>query len=130
MNPAELLGSAGGMAAVCAIALAAGFAHGLSGFGFPLISTPMVALFTEVRTPVLVTLFPNIVVNILSAASGAGGRATLKRYRAIPLWVLIGTVIGPQVVLYAPADPRRALGDGGAAGLPGGEIEGVRPLDF
>src|SRR5258707_5878546 len=109
MTPAELLGSAGGMAAVCAIALAAGFAHGLSGFGFPLISTPMVALFTEVRTAVLVTLFPNIVVNILWAASGAGWRATLKPYRAFPLWVLIGTVIGTQVVLYAPADPLRLL---------------------
>ena len=109
MNPAELLGSVGGMAWVCAIALAAGFAHGVSGFGFPLISTPMVALFTDVRTAVLVTLFPNIVVNVLGAASGAGWRENVRRYWAMPVWVLIGTVAGTQVVLWAPANPLRVF---------------------
>jgi uncharacterized membrane protein YfcA len=107
MNPAELLGSAGGLAWVCAITLVAGLAHGVSGFGFPLISTPMVALFTDVRTAVLVTLFPNIVVNLVSALSGSGWRENLRRFWAIPLWVLIGTVIGTQVVLFAPANPLR-----------------------
>ncbi|MEI6737736.1 MAG: sulfite exporter TauE/SafE family protein, partial [Pseudomonadota bacterium] len=48
---------------VFAIALVAGLAHGVSGFGFPLISTPVVALFTDVRTAVILTLLPNIVVN-------------------------------------------------------------------
>lgn len=107
MNPAELLGSAGGLAAVSAIILVAGLAHGVSGFGFPLISTPMVALFTDVRTAVLVTLFPNIVVNIASATSGAAWRDNLRRYWAIPLWVLLGTIVGTQVVLWAPANPLR-----------------------
>jgi uncharacterized membrane protein YfcA len=107
MNPAELLGSAGGFAGVCAIILVAGLAHGVSGFGFPLISTPMVALFTDVRTAVLVTLFPNIVVNIASATSGAAWRENLRRYWAIPLWVLLGTIVGTQVVLWAPANPLR-----------------------
>jgi uncharacterized protein len=107
MSPAELLGSAGGLAAVCAIILVAGLAHGVSGFGFPLISTPMVALFTDVRTAVLVTLFPNIVVNVASAMSGTGWRENLRRYWAMPLWVLVGTVVGTQVVLFAPANPLR-----------------------
>ena len=49
MTPAELLGSAGGMSFACAVAFAAGVAHGLSGFGFPLISTPTMALVSEVR---------------------------------------------------------------------------------
>jgi uncharacterized membrane protein YfcA len=92
---------------VCAIILVAGLAHGVSGFGFPLISTPMVALFTDVRTAVLVTLFPNIVVNIASATSGAAWRENLRRYWAIPLWVLLGTIVGTQVVLWAPANPLR-----------------------
>lgn len=109
MSPAELLGSAGGMAWVCAITLFAGFAHGLSGFGFPLISTPMVALFTDVRTAVIVTLFPNIVVNVLGAFGGEGWRESLRRYWAMPLWVLVGTVIGTQLVLWAPANPLRLL---------------------
>lgn len=107
MTPAELLGSTPGMAAVCAVVLLAGFAHGLSGFGFPVISTPMVALFADVRTAVLVTLFPNIVVNVLSALSGADWRANLRRYWTIPLYVLAGTVVGTQVVIWAPANPLR-----------------------
>lgn len=107
MTPAELLGSAGGLAWVCAITLAAGLAHGVSGFGFPLISTPMVALFTDVRTAVLVTLFPNIVVNVASATSGAAWRENLRRFWSVPAWVLVGTIIGTQVVLWAPANPLR-----------------------
>jgi len=107
VSPAELLGSAGSFAWVCAIILVAGLAHGVSGFGFPLISTPMVALFTDVRTAVLVTLFPNIVVNIASATSGTEWRENLRRHWAIPAWVLVGTVIGTQVVLWAPANPLR-----------------------
>ncbi len=107
MTPAELLGTPGGMGAVCAVVLVAGLAHGLSGFGFPVISTPMVALFADVRTAVLVTVFPNIVVNVLSAVSGGQWRENLRRYWTMPLYVLAGTVVGTQVVLWAPANPLR-----------------------
>ena len=109
MTPAELLGGAGGMAVVGAITLFAGVAHGISGFGFPLISTPMVALVSDVRTAVLVTLFPNMLVNLLSAFSGAGWRDTLRLYWSMPVYVLVGTVIGTYVVLWAPANPLRLL---------------------
>ena len=109
MTPAELLGSAGGMAFACAVAFAAGVAHGLSGFGFPLISTPTMALVSEVRTAVLVTLIPNIGVNVVSAASGADWRRNLKRYWAMPAWVLVGTIVGTQVVIWAPVNVLRLL---------------------
>ena len=109
MTPAELLGSAGGMAFTCLVAFAAGLAHGLSGFGFPLISTPTMALVSEVRTAVLVTLIPNIGVNIVSAASGMGWRENLRRYWAMPMWVLVGTIVGTQVVIWAPVNVLRLL---------------------
>ena len=109
MTPEELLGTASGVIAMCAIAGVAGLAHGLSGFGFPLISTPMVALFSDVRTAVLVTLFPNIAVNLLSAFSGEAWREALRRHWAMPAYVLVGTVVGTQVVLWAPANPLRLL---------------------
>jgi hypothetical protein len=44
------------IAAVAAIVTSAGLAHGTLGFGFPLISTPLVALFADVKTAVLVTV--------------------------------------------------------------------------
>src|SRR4029077_15938827 len=77
--------------------------------GFPVISTPMVALFTDVRTAVMVTLFPNILVNVLSVVTGAGWRESLARYWPMPIYVLVGTVVGTQVVLWAPAAPLRLL---------------------
>jgi uncharacterized membrane protein YfcA len=109
MGAEELLASPSGLAWIGGIALVAGFAHGLSGFGFPVISTPMVALFTDVRTAVMVTLFPNIVVNILSAVAGSGWRESLQRYWYLPVVVLIGTIVGTQVVIFAPAAPLRLL---------------------
>jgi uncharacterized membrane protein YfcA len=105
---AELLDPAS-LAWVCVIVLVAGLAHGLSGFGFPLISTPMVAVIADVRTAVLVTLVPNIVINVLSATRGGGWRDNLRRHGMVPLYVLAGTVVGTQVVLWAPADPLRLL---------------------
>lgn len=107
MSAAELLGSAAGMAWVCAVALAGGVAHGLSGFGFLIISTPTVALVAEVRTAVVVTLLPNIAVNVAGASSGEGWRRNLRAHLAMPMWVLVGTVVGTQVVLWAPADVLR-----------------------
>lgn len=109
MTPPALLDSAWEMIAIAGIVGIAGLAHGLSGFGFPLISTPMVALFSDVRTAVLVTLFPNIAVNLVSAFTGAGWRDALRRHWAIPAYVLVGTVAGTQVVLWAPANPLRLL---------------------
>lgn len=91
------------------VMLAAGVAHGLSGFGFPLISTPMVALVADVRTAVVVTLLPNIAINVVSAFGGGGWRESLRRHWTMPVYVLAGTVVGTQVVIYAPANPLRVF---------------------
>ena len=97
------------MAWVCAIVLFAGVTHGLTGFGFPVISTPMVALATDVRSAVVVTLLPNVVVNVMSTFSGHGWRRSLAEHWTMPLVVIVGTVIGAKVVLLAPANALRLL---------------------
>ena len=40
--------------------LAAGLVHGTFGIGFPLVATPLLALVTDVRTAVLITLLPTM----------------------------------------------------------------------
>lgn len=97
-----------GFAYAAVVLFVAGVAHGVSGFGFPLISTPMVALVADVRTAVLVTLLPNIAINLLSAF-GSGWRESLRRHWDVPVYVLVGTVVGTQVVIYAPANPLRVF---------------------
>ena len=94
---------------VCAIALVAGLAHGVSGFGFPLISTPVVALFTDVRTAVVMTLLPNIAVNLISLVKGGNWRASLGKYWHIAVYVIVGTLIGTKLILVTPPEPLMLL---------------------
>lgn len=94
---------------VCAIALIAGVAHGVSGFGFPLISTPVVALFTDVRTAVVMTLLPNIAVNLISLAKGGNWRESLGKYWPVAVYVVIGTLIGTRLILVTPPEPLKLL---------------------
>jgi uncharacterized membrane protein YfcA len=88
------------LALLAAIVFAA-VAHGAVGFGFPLLSTPLVALITDVRSAVLATLVPNIVLNIMSIVRGANWRQTLRDHWPVAAWVLAGTVAGSAVLAYA-----------------------------
>ncbi len=92
---------------VCIISLLAGMAHGVSGFGFPLISTPVVAMFTDVRSAIILTLLPNVVVNLISIFKGGNWRTSLAKHWPVAVYVVIGTVIGTHLVLIAPRDPLR-----------------------
>ena len=94
---------------VCAIALVAGVAHGISGFGFPLISTPLVALFTDVRTAVVMTLLPNIAVNLISLVKGGNWRHSLGKYWPVACYVVAGTLIGTKLILVTPPEPLKLL---------------------
>jgi uncharacterized membrane protein YfcA len=94
---------------VCAIALVAGLAHGVSGFGFPLVSTPVVALFTDVRTAVVMTLLPNLAVNLISLVKGGNWRASLGKHWPVAVYVMVGTLIGTRLILVTPAEPLKLL---------------------
>lgn len=96
------------LALLAAISFAA-LAHGAIGFGFPLLSTPLVAAITDVRTAVLVTLVPNIVINIISVMRGADWRQTLRSYWPVAAWVFGGTLVGTVVLAYANSDALKAL---------------------
>ncbi|MEP7189815.1 MAG: sulfite exporter TauE/SafE family protein [Roseiflexaceae bacterium] len=92
-----------------AILVLAALAHGTLGFGFPVISTPMVALMTDVQTAVLVTLFPNLAVNLISTIRGGDWRESIARYWPVAIYVLLGTVIGTQVLLVTDPGPIKLL---------------------
>jgi uncharacterized membrane protein YfcA len=84
-------------------------AHGAVGFGFPLLSTPLLALLTDVRTAVLLTLVPNVVINVISITRGADWRQTLRTYWPVAAWVLAGTVVGTQVLAHSSAAALKLL---------------------
>jgi uncharacterized membrane protein YfcA len=97
------------VAAVVAIAVAGGLAHGTMGLGFPLIATPLVALLLDVKTAVLVTVIPNIAVNLLSILRGGKWSRSLGRHWPVAACVAFGTVMGSRLLISAPAAPLQLL---------------------
>jgi uncharacterized membrane protein YfcA len=91
------------LAAVCAAALV----HGTFGLGFPLVATPLLALVTDVRSAVLLSLLPTIAVNLAMLLRGSYLGAGLgPHWRTLP-YVLLGAVCGSTLLLIL--DPRPFL---------------------
>jgi uncharacterized membrane protein YfcA len=90
--------------ALPAILLAA-LVHGTFGIGFPMIATPLLALYTDVLTAVSITLLPTMSVNLAMIARGNKEqfRNTYKHLRILP-FIITGTVIGTFLLLWL--DPR------------------------
>jgi uncharacterized membrane protein YfcA len=97
------------IATAAAIITLAGLAHGTLGFGFPIISTPLVALFVDIKTAVLVTVLPNIAVNIVSIMRGGNWRASIGKYWPLALWVMLVTLLGSRLLLTVRHEPLQLL---------------------
>ena len=97
------------IAALISAIIVAGLAHGTLGFGFPLISTPLVALLLDIKTAVLVTVLPNIAVNTLSILRGGNWRESIGKYWPLAIWVVLGTVLGTRLLLTVRHEPLQIL---------------------
>jgi len=95
--------------AIALTIFAAGLSQGAMGFGFPAISTPVLALMTDIKTAVLLNLLPNLTVNIISVIQGGNWRASLGVHWPVAVYVLIGSFIGASVLVFAPPEPLRLL---------------------
>jgi uncharacterized membrane protein YfcA len=91
------------------VSLLAAFVHGVFGFGFPLLSTPLLAFGFDLRTTVLLTLLPTIATNLVSILSERHWRAALREYWPIPAFTIVGSFIGTQVLLQVDPEPFRLL---------------------
>ncbi|HET9753169.1 MAG TPA: TSUP family transporter, partial [Myxococcales bacterium] len=97
------------VAAVVAIAVIGGLAHGTMGLGFPIIATPLVALLLDVKTAVLVTVIPNIAINLISIARGGRWGRSVGRHWPVAAFVACGTVMGSRLLISAPVAPLQLL---------------------
>src|SRR5215831_19589551 len=93
------------IATVAVIIAVAGLAHGTLGFGFPHVSTPLVALLVDIKTAVLVTVLPNVAVNMISVLRGGNWRESIGKYWPLALWVVVGTLIGSRLLLTVAHEP-------------------------
>jgi uncharacterized membrane protein YfcA len=97
------------IAALVAIVIVAAITHGAIGFGFPLISTPLVAMLIDIKTAVLITVVPNIAINVISVVRGGNWRESIGKHWPTAMWVVLGTIIGTHFLLVAPPEVLQLL---------------------
>lgn len=91
------------------ILMAAAFVHGTLGFGFPVVSTPLLALLMDLRAAILLTLIPTIAINLGSILGETHWRGALRRYWPIPAFTMVGSFLGTQVLWAVDPAPLRIL---------------------
>lgn len=96
-------------AVVYATMLAAGLMQGSFGFGFPVIATPITVLATDVKTAIVLNMLPTLTLNLISVLRGGNWRASLGEYWRVAVCVAIGSFLGAQVLILAPAEPLRLM---------------------
>ncbi len=89
---------------LCLILFFAAFIHGGVGFGFPIIATPLIALFTDIQTAIIYTLIPTLFVNIISIASEGNFFKALKEFYPLGLFTVIGSAIGTGILIYSNSE--------------------------
>ncbi|MEE4604155.1 MAG: sulfite exporter TauE/SafE family protein [Desulfobacteraceae bacterium] len=91
------------------ILLVAGFIHGLLGFGYPFISTPLIAMFTNVRTAMLILLIPTMALNIVSIWRGSKFLPVIKQFWPLAVYFALGSIIGTQLLIVLDPEPFKLL---------------------
>jgi uncharacterized membrane protein YfcA len=89
--------------------LLAAFVHGAFGFGFPLVATPLLVLFMDLRAAILLTLIPTVSINLASIFGERHWREALRAHWPIPAFTVVGSFGGTQVLLAVDPEPFRLL---------------------
>lgn len=97
------------LALVAGILFLAGLVHGTLGLGFPLIATPLLALFLDVRSAILITLLPTATVNIASILRGGHWRESIGQFWPLGLYALIGGAVGTSFIIVSDPAPFKLL---------------------
>ena len=76
--------------------------HGMSGFGFPMMSTAALAMFYPLKYAIALVAIPCIILNISLLRAGASHPFIhyLKRYSGLIVSSLVGSFIGVSLLLY------------------------------
>jgi hypothetical protein len=88
-----------------AVILVAGLVHGTLGLGFPLVATPLLALWVDVQTAILVTLLPTVAVNIISLLRGGNWHESIGRYWPLAAYAVFGSMAGTYILIVNDPHP-------------------------
>ena len=84
--------------AVLSIVSFAGLVHGTLGLGFPMVATPMLAVFFDVRVAILITLLPTVAVNIASIWHHRNSLSRTRKFLPLSGFVLVGSLLGAAIL--------------------------------
>jgi uncharacterized membrane protein YfcA len=93
----------------CLVIAFAGFVQGALGLGFPLVATPFIALFTDMRTAVILVLLPCLAAVVANVLMSGSLRRALAEFWMMPIYMLIGAGIGTRLFVLAPEFPYALL---------------------
>lgn len=80
------------------ILMIAAFLHGALGFGFPLLSTPLLVLGMDMRNAILLTLVPTVTINLVSVLSEQEWKKAIREFWPIPTFTIVGSYLGTQLL--------------------------------
>ena len=83
-----------------AIFLLAALIHGSTGFGFPMVSTPLLALVSDIQTAILLTLIPTFVVNLVTITSEGNFKQAVRDHLPIALLAMVGAGFGTLILIF------------------------------
>ena len=78
--------------------------HASIGFGFLMIATPILALFTDIQTAIIYLLIPTLLINISSILSEGSFINAIKKFLPLTILTTIGTGIGTQILIMFPSE--------------------------
>lgn len=91
--------------AVIVIAAVAGVVHGTLGLGFPLVATPFLTLFTDIKTAIVLTILPSMTVQVISIVRGGNWEASIARFWQMPIYFACGGYLGTRVLIISDPAP-------------------------
>ncbi len=80
-----------------------GLVHGTLGLGFPLVATPIIAIFFDVRAAILLTLLPTVFVNIATIIGSTDYAKIFLKFFVLVMFSFFGSIAG--TFLLASVDP-------------------------
>ena len=86
------------------IVLCSGIVHGVFGFGFPMISTPLFAIMMDLKKAVLYSLLPTIAVNFFSLKKDNSFSAIWHEYKLLICSVVFGSIVGTNILVLFYSD--------------------------
>ena len=87
------------------VMVASGFFHGLIGFGFPIIATPLLTLMFDFKTALLLSVLPSFATTLFNTFRGGNLRMSLGRFWFMPAFHVSGAFLGTLILIRAPSEP-------------------------